>query len=277
MRRLTTALIGLTMITTVAAGCAGPPKTASPEPRSTIRITGSLTCLPLLKLLAAEYQKAHPEITFLFLTGAHSSAGIQGARNGTLDIGAVSRDLTAAEKAGLEYRLVSNDGLVVAASDDVGLTSVSSAQIISLYSGATINWRELGGPDSAIVVLDRAEDESAKIILRQYVLGKTPVVSSASIMFLESDMIKALETTPNAIGYLSFGACVSESLKVNVLRLDGATPSVAAIHAGTYKMVRPLGVLLKRDPSAAVRAFVYWMRGADAKAFMDKRGYASPN
>jgi phosphate transport system substrate-binding protein len=276
MRRVPAALISLALISTIAAGCAGSPTTPSPKPKSTIRITGSLTCLPLLKLMAAEYRKAHPEITFLFLTGAHSSAGIQGARNGTLDIGAVSRDLTAAEKAGLEYRLVSNDGLVVAASDDVGLTSLSSGQITSIYSGATTNWQELGGPDSTIVVLDRAEDESAKIILRQYVLGKTPVVSSASIMFLESDMIKALETTPNAIGYVSFGACVSESLKVNVLRLDGATPSVAAIHAGTYRMVRPLGVLLKKNPTAATRSFVYWLRSAEAKALMDKKGYASP-
>lgn len=242
----------------------------------TIRITGSSTCLPLLKILSNKYEKQHPEVRFLYLPGAHSPAGIQGAANGTLDIGAISRDLKPEEQAlGLETIMLSNDGLAVATHKDLNITDLTTDQVKMIYSGGIANWRDLGGPDQAIVVLDRAEDESAKVILRKFVLGDTSITSSASVLFLETDLIKALENTSYSIGYLSYGAVVSDKLPVNVLALNGTKVSVKNIHNGTYKMVRPLGIVLKKNPSAATRAFVDWATSSAGAKVMDSKGYAS--
>lgn len=242
----------------------------------TIRITGSSTCLPLLRILTTEYSKQHPEIRFLYLPGAHSAAGIQGAANGTLEIGSVSRDLKPEEAAlGLEYKIISNDGLAIATHQDLTIHSITTDQVKKIYSGELTNWKDLGGPDAAIVVLDRAEDESAKVILRKYLLGDTAVTPSASVMFLETDLIKALVTTPNSIGYLSYGAIVSDKLDVNVLSLDATKPSVVNIHNGLYEMIRPLGIVLKKSPSSATRTFIEWAEGPEGAKIMDAKGYAS--
>lgn len=246
------------------------------EPKQTIRITGSLTCQPLLKTMAAEYRRKHPNVTFLYPTGAHSAAGVQGAKDGTADIGAVSRDLKPEEAAlGLKFYLLSTDGLAIATHGDVNVKSITSAQVAGIYSGAITSWKDLGGNDAPIIVLDRSEDESAKIILRKYILGTAPNVPTASVMFLESDMIKALGDTANSIGYLSYGACIAQSLKVDILKLDGVAPSVASIHSGKYKMVRPLGILITKNPAPGTMDFVKWMTGKEGKAYMNRKGYAS--
>ncbi len=272
---ITAALAIVLTVTVTGCGQNGAKQTTVSKPQ-TIRITGSSTCLPLLKILTTEYAKKHPELRFLYLPSAHSAAAIQGATNGTLDIGAVSRDLTAAEAAlGLEYIALSNDALAIATHKDLKIKSITSDQLIKVYSGEITNWSELGGPDATIVVLDRAEDESAKVILRKYCLGGCIILPSASVMFLETDLIKALTTTPNSIGYLSFGAIISDNLPVNVLSLDGATPSVTNIHKGVYKMVRPLGIVLKKDPTSSTRSFVNWATGPEGSKIMNAKGYAS--
>ena len=265
----------ITVIATLIAGC-GATNVAKPDPKQTIRITGSLTCLPLLTTMATEYKRTRPNVSFLYPTGSHSAAGVKAAQDGTADIGAVSRELKPEESAlGLKYFLLSNDGLVVATDSNVPLKNITSAQLTAIYSGAATNWKELGGPDAPIIVLDRSEDESAKIILRKYILGTVQNLPSASVMFLESDMIKALTTTKNSIGYLSFGACVSQSLKLNILDLNGTTPSISTIHSGKYIMVRPLSILIKKSPAPGTLDFVNWMTSPEGQAYMNGKGYAS--
>jgi phosphate transport system substrate-binding protein len=57
--------------------------------------------------------------------------------------------------------------------------------------------------------------------------------------------------------------------------LDGVKPSVSSIQNGTYKMVRPMGIVLKKNPDAATRAFADWAKGNEAAKILDSKGYAS--
>lgn len=274
----TAAIIALMLVaTSCGAGCRTNNNMQTKiRDQSTIRITGSLTCLPLLEILSNAYEKKHPNVRFLYLPGAHSPAGIQGAADGTVDIGAVSRGLTAEEnKLDLKYTLLSRDGLIVGTHKDLNITDLTAEQIKGIYGGIITNWKDVGGPDAAIVVLDRAEDESAKIVLRQFCLGETAVTSSASVMFLESDMIRALKTTSNSIGYLSYGAFVSGSLPLHAVRINGIQPSVSTIKSGRYQMVRPLAVVHKKNASRDVLDFVKWTRSAEARKLMDGKGYVA--
>ena len=71
-------------------------------------------------------------------------------------------------------------------------------------------------------MLDRNEDESAKIILRQYVLGPDLEVTPEAVnIFYESDMIEGVKRHPGAIGYFSLGFGCPEEIDVNYLTLDG--------------------------------------------------------
>lgn len=240
-----------------------------------IRVSGSKTCLPLMKILAREFEKRNPDYKIQFLPGAHSKAGIKGVAQGILDVGAVSRRLKPEENAlGVRYYCLSSDGLAVGVSKNIKIKNITSEEIRKIYRGEITNWKELGGPDTPIVVLDRNEDESAKIILRQYVLGdELQITPKAVKLYFESDMINALVETPNAIGYFSLGYALSEKIPVNILSFNGVEPNVKNIKKKKYKMVRPLGVVVKNN-KPEVQKFLDFILSEEAGKIMEKSGFA---
>lgn len=241
-----------------------------------IRVSGSGTCLPLIKILAKAYLKENPSVEFEFLPGVHSAGGIKGVAEETLDLGAVSRELKPEEKkSNLEYYLFSNDGLAIGTSSENHITGLTSDQIKSIYSGIVTNWKEVDGPDKEIVVLDRNEDESAKIIMRKYVLGPDlKITSDAVLLYYESDMIEALKTNTAAIGYFSLGYALSERLKFNLLELDGVAPTVKNIESGKYKMIRPLGVVVSAKKKTVTKPFIDFCLSNVGRKLMLKAGFA---
>lgn len=257
------------------SGCASSQRTATERDLPEIRISGSGTCLPLIEVLTEAYPRRN-EVDFVYLPGLHSGGGIKGVDAGELDIGAVSRELDDEESAlGLNYRTLSQDGLAIAVHPSVTISGLTSAQVNEVYAGKYANWKELGGPDLPIVILDRNEDESAKIVLREYVLGDTVVTEDAIALFYEQDMVEGLEKTPGAVGYFSYGFSVAKDVQVTILELDGVAPTVSTIDDGSYKVVRPLGTVTEPEMKPEVEAFLDWASGDDAARLMEEKGYAA--
>jgi phosphate transport system substrate-binding protein len=254
-------------------------KQTNVTPLKAYRITGSYACLPLVKILTAEYAKKHPEMKFNYLPGSSSTSAFTGIQDGSIDIGAISRGPTepGEEAPGTIQTTLSKDALVFATHKDVNVYNLSTTQIRQIFSGAIDNWKDVGGPDQKIIILDRAENETVKEILRQYCLGDTVVAASATILYSEPDMNKALELTSYSIGYLSYGGYKSQKFPVNVPKLDDIAPGVATVDDGTYRMTRTLGIVVDKDASPELKAFVKWTSSDEARALMEKNGYASPD
>lgn len=278
--RVLVTLACLAVLAGALSGCGGSPAVPGAQENITrLRVSGSGTCLPLLRILSAQQPDDH--VRLVFLPGLHSGGGIKGATQGSLDIGAVSRNLTDQERAaGLKVTWLSKDGLVVAVNQsvgDIGITGLTTAQLKDIYAGKYKNWREVGATkDLDISVLDRHEDESAKIIMRQYVFGtqsEFKVTPKSVNLYYESDMVDALQTTTGAIGYFSLGYALSQDVPVTLLSLDGVEPTAANVQSGEYKIVRPLGVVTKTDAPKAVEDFVTWATGSDARRIMMQKGY----
>ncbi len=281
MRVLRAALAAVLVSAVLSAGCsaATAPSSDTSIPSTRLRVSGSGTCLPLLRILTHDY--GDKAASFVYLPGLHSGGGIKGVANGDLEIGAVSRDLEPSESAlGLLYTLFSNDGLVLAVHPSVKIQGLTSQQVRDIYSGDVRNWKQVGGQDMAVHVLDRNEDESAKIILRKFVLGplgkpgSVVVTPDAIKLYYEPDMVEALTSTPGAIGYFSLGYGLSENIPVTYLKLDGVTASVENIENGSYKVIRPLGVVLPKNPDPKAARFVEWASSAEAATIMKEHGYA---
>lgn len=268
---MTAVLLGVVLLAGCGSSQAGETERDVPE----IRISGSGTCLPLIEVLTEAYPQRN-DVDFVYLPGLHSGGGIKGIDAGELDIGAVSRDLDVDEKAlGLTYTGLSSDGLAIAVHPSVTIDGLTTQQVKDIYAGKYSNWLQLGGPDLPIVILDRNEEESAKIVLREYVLGDTKVTEDAIALFYEQDMVEGLEKTPGAIGYFSYGFSVAKDVQVTLVKLDGVTPSVATIDDGTYKVVRPLGVVTEPETKPEVEAFLKWATGKEAVRLMEEKGYAA--
>lgn len=269
-------LAAISVLVVALAGCSNPSVTSDAKPvPEVVRISGSGTCTPLLRLLSDTYDGTGVE--WRYLPGLHSGGGITGVANGDLDIGAVSRDLNEEEQElGLVYTLLSNDGIVIAVHPSAGVTGLSTQQVRDIYSGTYTNWQELGGANLPITILDRNEDESAKIILRKYVLGQDLVVSpKAANLYYEVDMVNGVQSTVGAVGYFSLGYGISRDVPVTFVELDGVAPTVENIDSGAYHVVRPLGVVTDPEPVPAVRAFLEWATSDEAVALIESNGFAS--
>ncbi len=251
--------------------------TTKQEKKVKIRISGSGTCLPLVKILAAEYEKDNPNVKFDFLPGVHSGGGIKGVANDTLDLGTVSREFKPEEKEyNLRYYHLSDDPVAVGTHTDINIDNLSAEQIKDIYRGEITNWKEVGGQDSEIVVLDRNEDESAKIILRKYLLGKDlKITQNASNLYYESDMINGLIKTPNSIGYFSYGYVKSENLPINIISVDGVYPSVENASSGKFHILRPLGIVTKQKVSEEIEDFIDYAQSEEGKEVMTEH-YFNP-
>lgn len=242
----------------------------------TIRVSGSEACLALVKILAGKFQKKDPSVRFEFLPSIYSAGGIKGVAEGTLDIGAINLEPEPKEeKSGLKYYLLSNDGLAIGTSKDVPISGLTTEQVKQIYAGEIVSWEDVEEPDSLIVVLDREERESAKILFRKHVLGpELKVTAAAPVLYSGSDMLEALQTTSFAIGYFSLGHALSEKAEVNLLSLDGIAPTVGNIKSGKYKFNRPVGVVIKEDAKRAVKSFVEFCLSNEGRKLMAKAGYA---
>lgn len=271
--RLTPAAIAIVLGLLLAA-CSQQRDVDAPA-RSRIRISGSGPALQLLKVLASEYED--PAVEFVFLSGLHSAGGIDGVAHGDLEIGTVSRDLTEQELSlGLDYTPLADDALAVVVHPSCQVTGLTSQQVRDIYAGRYRTWRELGGADVPIAILDRNEDESAKIVFRRHVLGPSLLVTtSAGVLALEPDMIEAVASTPGAIGYCSMGAAMAQGARIRVLDLDGVSPTVGDVYSGKYPVVRTLGVVMRPDAPDAVDRFIRWAAGPEGRVVIERHGYAA--
>lgn len=247
---------------------------AEAAPAEIVRVSGSGTCIPLLHLLTESYTTGAVE--WRYLPGLHTGGGVQGVAEGELEIGATSRELNEEETAlGLVYTQLSDDGLVIAVHPSVTIDGLTTQQVRDIYAGVYSNWTELGGPDLPITVLDRNEDESAKIVLREYVLGPDLVIAPEAVsLYYEPDMIQGVQSTAGAIGYFSLGYSISRDVPVRHLALDGVEPTVENIRAGAYRVVRPLGIVTSPDAGDEIKAFLEWATSEEAQDLLRANGYS---
>lgn len=241
-----------------------------------IKIGGSASAIPLMKIIASEYRRQNPGVEVEFLLETHSAGGVAGAFEGGADIGVLSRTLTPEEaQYNMRFLHLANDILVFVTHPSVTINNLSSQRIKQIYSGAITNWRSVGGPNAAIVVLDRPEHTSPKIAVRELLFGKGLTVSPQA-MSLERpwQMNESLKTLPYSIGYTSLADVIRENLNVNVLSIDGVSPNQANVESQKYKYFRPFGFVVGATPSKDTMRLVNFIYSEEGSKIIENSGYA---
>ncbi len=253
------------------------PVTASATQIKEITISGSGSGYQPLKILAFAYQEKYPNIKINFNPSNQTSGGIQGVKDGIIDIGSVGRELKPEEQNGIEYQAYVQDLVIVATHREIeGVTNLTTEQLNGIYSGQITNWKEVGGPNSEILVLDRAEDETAKLLLRQYYFGPDlPMSPDAVVLQKEKEVVESVKSIPNTIGPMSLVKAKSGDLPVNLLSLDGIKPNSENARNSKYQMSRMIGIVWnpKLELSDAAQDFIQFVKSAEAAKILEEAGY----
>lgn len=243
----------------------------------TIAIIGASTPYPAMELLAEAYRTNVGDIQITFLESSQSSGGIAGVKEGLVELGTVTRVPKPYEADNnLTHREIAKDALLVATHPSVeGIQNLTTKDLQAIYSGQVTNWQIFGGPDAKIVVLDRAEDTSAKRLLREHYLGSDLENSPNSIMLRrESDVLEALQNTPYGIGVVSLAKFTTNELALNPLNLNGVAPIPENLHSGEYTMHRDLGIVWYGEPDEKTQGFIDFIFSPTGKNILKQAGFA---
>jgi phosphate transport system substrate-binding protein len=174
---------------------------------------------------------------------------------GQADIGMTSRALTSAEAnlyPGMQIIPLAYDSIVVVVNLDNPLKTLTIEDLRSIFSGEIINWKQVGGRDLPITVLE--QNNTMLTVFKALVMDKLPIVGDpADILPSNASVRAAVAAEPGAIGILPQNF-VDNSLQL--LALNGVQPSSETILSKSYPLVRPLYLLLMNEPSAETKAWL---------------------
>ncbi|MGL6094890.1 MAG: phosphate ABC transporter substrate-binding protein [Fimbriiglobus sp.] len=228
-------------------------------------LTGSSTVAPLAKALAEQFMKAHPGVGIDVRTGG-SSKGIADARDGTADLGMSSRDLTDKE-TGVVAHPIARDGICLIVHKDNPVTTLTRDQVVGLYTGKVKNWKAVGGPDAAVVLVHKKDGRATLELFLHFFKLKPDQVKADVPVGDNAEGIEAVAGKSNAVGYVSIGEAArraAEGAPIKLLPFDGVAASLQAVKEKTYPISRNLYLVTPAKPTRTATAFLAFAQSADA-------------
>ena len=234
--------------------------------KGSIVINGSSALLPLTLQAKNEFQKLNPKVK-ISASAAGSITGPQAVRKGIADIGAVdwdaSQDVPGFKKFdGQVAHPVAVIPFAAIVNKNVNVTDLTTKQLQDIFSGKVTNWKDVGGQDADIIVVNRAFGSGTRVNFQMKALNGTEFISKGSNykeVKSSGDMKTAVETTPNAIGYIDL---VYVTRKMTALKINGVAATTDNVINGTYKVWNYGYYMTKGEPTGATKAFIEYIQSA---------------
>lgn len=263
--------------TTAPEAATAAPEAATDDLSGEITIAGSTTVQPLAELFAEKFMTTHPNVR-IAVQGGGSSTGVKSAGDGTVNIGAASREIKDDELTtfpDLNVIVIARDGIAIVANADVTVDDLTIDQVRDIFSGAITNWNEVGGDDSAIVVISREEGSGTRAAFEEMVMGKDVLITDQAILQPSNGAIRStVASTPSSVSFLSFGY-LDDSVKT--IAISGVQPTEEAAADGSYSIVRPLNMLTNGEPTGLTKAFLDYILSAEGQDLVAEEGYLRVN
>ena len=219
MRKIVSVLSAAVLTLTLCACSSG-------SSTSSITVAGSTTCLPIAEI-AAEGFKEETGIDVL-VSGLGSSAGIEAVSAGTADIA------------------------------DNPVDNLSTEQLRDIYAGKITNWKEVGGEDLKIQVINRDEASGTREAFRTIVMDGTPFDRRSAVLSGTGQVRDVVSRSRGAIGYISLGFVDSLNAKTSVkaVSVNHVEASEKTVASGGYPISRDLYFFVKGAPSQQAQDYI---------------------
>ncbi|WP_017811056.1 MULTISPECIES: phosphate ABC transporter substrate-binding protein [Paenibacillus] len=240
----------------------------SSELSGSILAVGSTALQPLVDQVAQKFMadSKYANVS-VQVQGGGSGTGLTQVSEGQANIG--NSDVFAEEKldADKAAELVDHQVAVVAmaavANKGANVKDLKKQQLVDIFTGKVTNWKEVGGADQKIVVINRPSSSGTRATFEKYALGEKTEDPAGSIQQDSSGTVKKLiAETPGAIGYLAL-SYLDDS--VTALSYDGVEPKVENVEAGKYPIWAYEHMYTKGEPDASTKAFLDYMLSEDVQ------------
>ncbi len=235
---------------------------------TSIGIAGSTALLPLALDAARVYQEQNKDVK-ISVSGGGSGTGISQVAGKAVDIG--DSDILAPAHPELVDSKVAVIGFAVVTNPGVSIKSLSKKQVQDIFGGTTTNWKDVGGPDLKIVVINRPRSSGTRFVFTKTVMGTTPVNESGLTEDATGTVVSVVKQTPGAVSYAAFSGTRGSGL--TEVSIDGTAPTDDNIVVGKYPIWSYEHMFTNGAPAGEVAKFITFVQKSGDLA--KKNGFIS--
>lgn len=246
--------------------------------KNTANVSGSITSLgstaiqQLVKEAADNFMSKNSGAS-IQVQGGGSGTGLTQVSSGGADIG--NSDIFAEEKlpADKAKELVDNKvcvvGFAAVVHPGVKVDNLTQKQLVDVFTGKIKNWKELGGDDQEIVIVNRPSSSGTRATFKKYALNGADEAQGKSLTEDSSGTVKkVVGDTKGAISYLALSYIDST---VKALKYEGVEATPENIAAGKYPIWSYEHMYTKGEPKDLTKAFLDYIMSSDVQNTIVKK------
>ena len=170
------------------------------------------------------------------------------------------------------------DGLSVYVNKSNPVKELSLQQLEGIFTGRTMNWKDVGGPDAPITVYSRENSSGTYEFFKEHVLKGKDFAASAQTMPGTAALLQAVEKDKNGIGY--GGAAYGAGARAIGVKKDqdsqAVEPNEETVKTGEYPIWRYLyNYVNPASDKSDIAAYLQWIRSGEGQNIVKEVGYYS--
>ena len=244
-----------------------------------ITINGSTTVLPFAQAAVEKFMSSNHGIN-ISISGGGTGNGLKALADKTANIANASRFIKLDEvKTAIANGVypvpfaVALDCLLPMVHPSNPVNGLTTQQLRDIYSGKTTNWKDVGGNDSAIVVVGRDTSSGTYGTWQEMIMDveeKTRVTARAQTVASSGAMLSTVANNRNAIGYDGIGY-INETVKP--LTVNQVAGTAVSAKNGSYPLSRYLYMFTDGWPSGDILNFINYLLSDEGQDIVEKTGF----
>jgi len=243
-----------------------------------LTLEGSTTVGPIADAFAEYFMRMNPGVK-ITVKKTGSGDGAAALVDNRCDIANMSRFMKEKEfKKAVENgvmpvaHVVAMDGVCIVVHPSNPVKALKAEQVRDMYMGKITNWKQLGGPDEAIVAISRDTSSGTYETFHGLVMKKEKMAGGVEYVTSNPQAHSRVSTTKGAIAYVGLGF-VDKAVKA--LDIDGVTPTRKTIASGKYPVSRPLFMFTNGYPKLGgmIHAFVTLHLSEKGQEIVTEKGF----
>jgi phosphate transport system substrate-binding protein len=245
----------------------------------------SVVCAPETFGLVADeisaFQTLYPQARIEARMGT-SRDGIGSLFGARTDLAVVTRELLPEERrAATQGRLevegypYARDALQIVVADGQPVRNLALDDLRRIYDGSLSNWRELGGPNEAIVPLTQPDGSDVTEFFREKVLGGEAIRAATAQAVNDSDVVSQVRARRGAIGFATLAAPAAGVRALNIAALTGlaySRPDAEMVYKQVYPLTRAQYLYVRADGPPLAKGFVTFVTSSDGQRIVHRHG-----
>lgn len=255
---------------------------------SETRLTGDLPVLDgataLYPVYSAFMNSLYPSDSCEFVNGEFTESSLLQKRgtggafkavaDGTADVifcaAPSEKQLAYAKEKGAELELVpiGYEAFVFIVNSGNPVENLTVEQIKGIYSGEYTNWLQVGGDNSPIAALQRAEGSGSQTTMLSF-MGDIPMKQRGKMSFVGRSI---------GFSFRYYVESVVDNANVKMLSVNGAYPSAENIRSGDYPIVDCFYAIYRKDnQNENIPLLIDWILSEEGQRIITDTGYIGIN